>query len=324
MTRWLWLGLALVACAQVASAGGPPGRRDGDRGGPPDRGRLEMFRPDAFGQRGRSNAFDAARRYFDLTPEQQAALAKLDEQRDAEEREARAELTKRLDKKFAALIVEVFPADQKAKYEGVLAALAARDEAIEAAQKEFRAVLDKVRTATPAQRRGFFFSRDGLPNTKADIIRQYINLTEQQHGAVDGLQRDAWTALRDKMRDIPRPQDWRDADARQKYADAMRKAREAVDTQTAQAMALLLDPEQKKAYDAAAAAMDLCNKKIAEADDACEKKLTELVGAEKAKAMRAGGFGQGGWLMGPPPGGPQGPPPDGGAPKGDAPKATAF
>jgi len=236
-----------------------------------------------------------------------------------------SELTKKLDKKYASLIVEVLPADQKAKYEQVLAALAARDEAHEAAQKELRAVLDKARAdqgvtaaATAAARRGpgaFFGS--SVPNSKGDIVRQCINLTEQQRTAVDGIQRDSLDTMRNKMRDVARPQDWRDADARQKYTDAVRKVREQVDAQTAEGMILLLNDEQKKAYQTAAAAMDVSTKKTAATDDACEKKLTELVGAEKAKAMRAG------WWQVPPivqPGQPGGPPAKG----GDAPKATEF
>jgi hypothetical protein len=123
---------------------------------------------------------------------------------------------------------------------------------------------------------------------------------------------------------IARPQDWRDAEARQKFTEAMRKLREEVDAQTAEAMVLLLNDEQKKGYQTAAAALDAYNKKAAETDSACEKKLTELVGAEKAKAMRAGGFAPQGFgpaQGGPPPGAPQ----PGDAPKGEVPKkATQF
>ncbi|MBM4036755.1 MAG: hypothetical protein FJ291_33900, partial [Planctomycetes bacterium] len=273
MRKALWLCLAVATAASAALAGGPPGRRDGERGGPPDRGRFggfDMFRGDALQQRARGNAFDALRRYFDLTPEQQAAVAKLDEQRAGDERDAQADLAKRLDKKYSALILEVLPADQKPKYEGVLAALAARDDAIEAAQKDFRGVVEKTRTAQgvtgAARQRGFFGAFGGpgagLPNDKGDIISQCINLTEQQRGAVDGIRRDGGDNMRNKMRDVARPQDWRDADARQKYADAMRKVREQVDTQTAEAMALLLDPEQKKAYEGAAGALDAYKKKV--------------------------------------------------------------
>jgi hypothetical protein len=288
-----------------------------------------MFRGGDLGQqRTRGNAFDALRRYFDLTAEQQAAVAKLDEQRATDEREAQSELAKRLDKKYSALILEVLPADQKPKYEGVLAALAARDDAIEAAQKEFRGVVEKTRTAQgvtgTAARRGFGpFGGPGssLPNSKGEVISQCINLTEQQRGAVDGIRRDGFDNMRAEMRKLAQI-DWRDAAARQKNTEAMRKIREKVDTQTAEAMALLLDPEQKKAYDGAATALDAYNKKVTEADDACEKKLTELVGPEKAKAMRAAW-----WQLQPQgqPGGPGGPPPKGGeAPKAEAPKATEF
>ncbi|HUT34234.1 MAG TPA: hypothetical protein VNE39_12185 [Planctomycetota bacterium] len=316
MRRLLWLCAVLGAGASVALAAAPPHRHD--QGGRPDRGGERIWPTFTPGgpQRGKANPFDALRRYFDLTPEQQAAVAKLDEQRSAEEREAIAEITKTYDKKFAALLVEVLPADQKAKYEQVIAALTARDDAVEAAQKELRDTIEQVRTAQgiAGTRR---WSGAYLPLSKGDVIRQCINLTEQQRQAMDGVTRDGWTAMRDKMRDVPRPQDWRDADARQKYSDAMRKVREQVDAQSAEAMALLLNDEQKKAYQTVATALDTCNKKIAEADDACEKKLIELVGAEKAKALRAG------WWQVPPivqPGGPGDPPPKG----AEAPKATEF
>jgi hypothetical protein len=317
MRKALWLAVACAMGAQAALAGGAPGR---DRGGPGQR--FDMLRGADFAPpRNRGNAFDALRRYFDLTPEQQAAVAKLDEQRATDERDAMTALAKSLDKKYAALIVETLPADQKAKYEQVLLALAARDDAHEAAQKEFRDALDKVRTdqgvTTAAARRGPAAFGPGLPNSKTDLVRHSINLTEQQRAAVDGVQRDTWGTLREKMQGVARPQDWRDAEARQKYADAVRKVREQVENQAAEAMLLLLNDVQKKAYQTAATALETHDKKVAEADDACEKKLTELVGAEKAKAMRAG------WWQVPPivqPGGQPGNPP----PKGDAPKATEF
>lgn len=326
MVKKLWLVcLALALGATAALAGGPPGRRDGERRGPEGerRGPFEFFREagprgEFPGTRGRGNAFDALRRYFDLTPEQQAALTKLEDQRTADEREAMNEVAKKLDKKYAALIAEILPADQKAKYEAVLAALAARDDAREAAEKEYRAVLIKTRAEQGVTGRAL---GNFLPNSKGEIIRQCINLTEAQRGAIDGVQRDAWGNMRDKMRDVPRPQDWRDADARQKFAEAMRKVREQVDNQAAEAMVLLLNEGQKKAYQTMADALEVYNKKLAEADDACEKKLIELVGPEKAKAMRAAWW----QFPGPMPGGPGGPPPKGGeAPRGDAPKATEF
>lgn len=315
MKKLIWLSLALALGAQAVLAGGPPNR--GDRGGPPDRQRWDQFRGDFFGGRPRGNAFDAVRRYFDLTPEQQAALAKLDEQRSLDEREALVELAKTLDKKYAALIVEALPAEQKAKYEQVLAALAARDEAHEAAQKEFRAALARIREAQGVTGRMSIYN---LPNSKTDIVRTCVNVTEDQRAAMDGVQRDAWAGMRDKMRDVVRPQNWGDAEARQKFGEAMRKVREQVETQAAEGMVILLNEEQKKAYQTGAAALDAYNKKVAEADDACEKKLIELVGAEKAKALRAGW-----WQQVPPiiqPGGPPGGPP----PKGDeaAPRATEF
>jgi len=290
--RLVWLGLAMAVAAQAAVAGGPPGRRG--RGG-------------YFPGRPRGNAFDAVRRYFDLTPEQQAALGKLDGQRAADEREAMVKLARELDKKYAALILEILPDDQKATYEKVLAALAERDEAREAAEKAYREVVNKVREA---QGVGGPLPGHFLPRRKADVIRTCIKLTEEQRAAIDGVQRDAWAGMREKFRAVPRPKDWRDAEARRKYAEAMRKLREDIETQAAEAMAMLLDEEQKKAYGMVAAALDAYQKALAEADETCEKKLAELVGPERAKAFR------GDWWRVPPmvhrPGGP---PPKGGEAK---------
>lgn len=325
MKKLWYVCLALAVAAPGVLAGGPPVRRDGERRPPfvpgagpqgrPFEGLRDQFRGgEFFGSRSVGNAFDALRRYFDITPEQQAAITKLEDQKLADEREALAALGRTLDKKYAALILEVLPADQKAKYEGVLAALAAREEALEAAQKEYRAVLTKVRADQRVAGRALGAN---LPNSKGELIRQCLNLSEAQRGAIDGVQRDAWGNMRDKMRDVPRPEDWRDAAARQKYAEGIRKVREQVDGQAAEAMALLLNEEQKKAYQAMATALEAYNKKVAEADEACEKKLIELVGPEKARAMRAAW-----WQLGPggQPGGPQ---PRGGEAQ-PQPKATEF
>ena len=111
MRKLLWLALAFALGAQMALAGGPPGRREGDR---PRFDPMAVFRGGDFSApRARGNAFDALRRYFDLTPEQQAAVAKLDEQRAADEREAMAAVAKSLDKKYAALIVEASPPSRR-------------------------------------------------------------------------------------------------------------------------------------------------------------------------------------------------------------------
>jgi hypothetical protein len=309
MRKLLWAVLAMGLVGATAQAGGPPG---GPGGRVRDRMGAEFLggRMGEFlgipGARARTDIFDVARRYFPLTPEQQAAIGKLDDQRDTEQSDAIAELNKRLDKKFIALILEALPPEEKAKYEKVIAAITERDEAIEAARKEFRETLDKVRAAQGVEAKG---PTTTLPFNRTDIIRRCLNLTEQQRTGIDQAGRDGWTAMREKMRNVVRPGDWRDADARRQFFEASRKAREEVDAQTAEAMVLLLNDEQKKAYQTAAAAMDAYSKKVKDAEAACEQKLIALVGAEKAKAATT---------PGPMPGTP--PPPAEGPRPGEAPK----
>ena len=283
MRKALGAVLAMVLAAAMAQAGGPP--RGG--GGPGNRGRRGGARGDFFtrmmGRRDRLSVFDAAQRYFDLTEEQNAAVDGLEGLRGAEERAAIAELNKQLDKKYVALILEVLPAAEKPKFEKVFAAMTERDEAIEAARKEFRTVLDKVETDQKIEQKA---PPDYIPFEKTDLVRRFIKLTEQQQTGTDAIRRDGWGGMREKMRNIPRPQDWRDAQARRQYGIAVRKAREEVDEGSAKAMVQLLSEDQQKAYQTAATAFDVYRKKVDEAEAAYEKKIVDLVGEEKARAPR--------------------------------------
>jgi len=236
-----------------------------------------------MGRRPRPDVFDAAQRYFDLTEEQEAAVEKLDDQCGAEERAAQSELRKRLDKKYVVLILEVLPPDDKAKFEKLFAAMTERDEAVEAARKELRAVLDKVEADQGIEEKA---APDYIPFGKTDLIRRFIKLAEAQRERLDAVRREGWGGMRERMRDIPRPRDWRDAQARRQFALAARKVREQIDEESAKTMADLLTDEQKKAYQSAASAMDTYRKKVEEAEEAYEKKLVALVGEEKARGLK--------------------------------------
>ena len=284
MRRLVWIGLAAALAAPSVWAGAP------QRGGGGMRG-MGMFGPGARGPREQTDLFDSVRRYMTLTEEQQAAIGKLDDQRDAEQRAALAEINKRLDTKFLALVLEALPAEEKAKFEKAWAAIAERDAAVAAADKELRDALSALRTAQGVVQTGMLTD---LPGGKADIIRRYLKLTDEQHRQIDEAGRNGGTQMRDAMRDIPRPQDFTDVAARRAFGEAVRKAREQVDNQSADAMAGHLTDDQQKAYRTAAAAYDAAQKKIQDAEQACLKKLTDLVGAEKANArpgFRRGGQG---------------------------------
>jgi len=297
MRKTLWMVVAAAAAASMLWAGEPPG---GEAGGPPGRdrrggppggdprggpgGRFNPFFGQMTGRRRAPDLFDTARRYFDLTEEQQATVEKLHDQYGAEERAAEVELRKGLDKRFLTLIAEVLPAEEKARFEKLFAAMTERDAAIAAAEKEFRTVLDKVETDQGIEDKA---PPDYIPSGKADVIRRFIKLSEQQREDVDGIRRDGWGAMREKMRDVARPQNWRDAAARQRFFEAANKVREEVEGEFAETMAKLLNPEQKKAYDTAAAAYDACRTKVKEAEAAYEKALVDAVGEEKAKGVPA-------------------------------------
>jgi len=291
MRRMVVAALALVVSGVLAQAGGPPDRGAGGdrraRGGDRRARFMEgMRRPGGFfdrmmGGRGGPDVFDAARRFLELNEEQQAAVGKLDSQHDTEEREAIRELRKTLNQKYLALIVEILPGEEKEKFQKLFAAMTERDDALYAARKELLEVLNKISEEQGVEQRG---PTGIVPNSKTDLIRRCIKLTDDQQEEARELRRAAFAAMREEMRNIQRPRDWQDAEAREEFMTAIRKAREAVDDASAKAVAALLNDEQKKAYETASAAHDVYKKKEQASNEAYEKTLVELVGEEKAKA----------------------------------------
>ncbi len=240
----------------------------------------------AMGRGGRgdeTNVFETARRLTELDEEKQGALQILDDQHALEQAEAIAELNRQLNKKYMALVLELLPEADKPKYEKVIAAMMERDEARAAARKALVTVLEEVRTKQGAERQGPI---DAVPFGKTDIIRRYFKLSDDQRAQADELRRDGFAAMREEMRDIERPADFRDPAALQTFIAAMRKARSNVDAQAAEGMAKVLDEKQKADYDVAAKAYDDYQAKIEEIDKAYEAALVAAVGEEKAKELQ--------------------------------------
>ena len=280
MRKALLAALVVSALSPLVLAGGPPDRGQQGRG---RRGDPRGFFDRMMGRRDRIDVFNTAERYFEVTEEKEAPLGMLDGQYEAEERAAMAAIRLELIKKYAPLIGDVLGGEQKAKFEKVVEGMLARYDAVEVAKKEFREVLTKLETEQGVEQKA---APDYIPYAKTDIVRRFIKLSDEQKRGVDDIRRDGWGGMREKMRAIPRPQDWRDAAARQKYMDAARKAREEMSEQSAETMVNLLSDEQKKGYQTAAAAYEAYQAKVKAADEAYQKILVEAVGEEKARGRR--------------------------------------
>ena len=326
MRKPLWIAMIVALSAPPVGAAEPPGPGEGGRGrrpggmpGGPGGGMRGAFGGRMAGALGgifdaltRTDIFDAARKTLDLADKAKTGVDVLDAQYADELQAAVAELRTKMSKEYVAKILELLPDEQKPKYEAVAKALAEREEAIAAAQKELKPVLDKVKTSQGADkaqrddRRPRFGLPGGTSTSKVDILRTHFVLTEDQQDALDTAQREQFGAMRDRMQGLfPGPRDaggQRDPNAFRQIGQAMRQVRDEVDEQVAKGMADLLTDAQKKDYAPACAAIDVCKKKTKDAEDACRKKIVEAVGEEKADA-----------LLGPPPGKPA-------EPK----KATAF
>jgi len=304
--RTVWAAVSLLLVGTLASAADAPAA------GVPEKPRavLAPWAQPGGGQY-RFTPFDLARRFGNLTPDQQAAINRLQMQRYEELRKETARINREIDRRFAPLVVAVLGPDQKDAFEQVLAALAERDAAVDAAREDAIAALRKLREAQPdaAARAGYFAPY--VPQRKQDVIQQFAGLAPEQMAQVGQIQRDSWAAMRDAMNAIPRPDDWRDAAARRQYYEATQKARTDVEEKIAHGMLALLTPEQKKAYEAAQAIVDAHDKKLKDAEAACAEKLVKILGQEKFDAL----FGQPGFEMAPPP--PGAPPPPPKAPKGE-------
>ena len=279
MKKALLVVLVLVLSAAMLEAGGVVIRQF--KGGQPI-----VSTPGTYlgrGSRGRSDLFYVLRRYFDLTKEQTGNVNELSAKRAEEERQALAEMRKTLDKKYLALIIEILPGEEKDKYQKVLAAMTERDELMAAARKEFRELLEKIATEQGLTPKA---STRYLPYSKTDIVRRVLKLTAEQRKEADSIRKESWSTMREAMRDIERPKNWRDQDQRKKYTEATRKIRDQVNEQIANETMRILTPPQKTAYQTGAAGMDAYTKKTKDAADVCEKKLIALLGEEKVKTFR--------------------------------------
>ena len=151
MRKLICASVTLLLSAAMLQAGAPGDRGGRDRGGRDrggrDRGGRDrrgdfmqrmMGGPGGFlSRRTRTtNVFDVARRSVDLPEDLQAALAKLEAEHAAKEREAIDEARKLLAKEYVPRIIELLADDQKAKYKEVVAALDARDEVLAEARKK--------------------------------------------------------------------------------------------------------------------------------------------------------------------------------------------
>ncbi len=312
MRKLIWSVLALVLCCAMVRAGEPGGERRGPGRGE-RRGRMggRGGPPGMFGRRDRgTDIFDVARRACELNAEAQAAVGNLAIQYAVEEADVLADLRKRLNKEYLVRVLALLPDDEKAKYEKVVAAMTERDEAIAAAKKELREILDKVRTRQGADKvvaddRGprFFRPRRGeVPTQKLDMFRTHFVLNEDQRADLENIRDGNREAMREKMRermgDLRRGGGRPDPARMRQLGQVFRQVRQEVDEENAKAVVQILTDAQKKDFAVATAAMDACKKKAADAEAACRKKVTEVIGEEKTTA-----------LLGPPPAAPAKPAP---------------
>lgn len=280
MRKWLWVGLAVFLASPsvwAGAPGGPGGGRGGrfGRGGP-----MAQFMQGQQGQ----DAFDVARRYFNLTDEQKASLAKIEAQADTEQRAAEVQLRAQLNTKYAPLIGAVLPAADQDKFAKVMAAITERDAAITAAENELWTALNTLRVAQGVTSP----EPNNLPFGKSGIIQNFMKLSDDQTKAMDETAKAGRGKVGEAMKAVPRPQDFNDPAARQTFGEAMRKIRVQVDGEISDVMAVQLTDDQRKAYQAAATVYDAVQKKIQDARDACDKKLTDLGAVPIPRAGAAG------------------------------------
>ncbi|MBL7222774.1 MAG: hypothetical protein ISS72_02875 [Candidatus Brocadiae bacterium] len=308
MQRLFSLALALAFGASLAMAGEPggdrrgPGGRMGDRqrgmrGGPP---------PGLFGGPN-TDIFDVAQRAATLTVEQRAAVEALATQFAAAEAEAVAEVRKRLNKEYLVQIVKLLPDGEKPKYEAAITAMTARDEAIAAATKTLRAVLDNVKAKQGADKapaaddgRPPFF---GLPRAaaltaKLDLLATHFVLSDGQKAMLDDVRRGAHEGMRDRMRDAMRGRmaalhqagGRPDIDMFRTVRSTMQRVREQLDEENAKKAVEILNEKQKADFATASKAIDAFRKARDEAEATCRTQVVEAVGDDKANA-----------ILGPPP-----------------------
>lgn len=231
-------------------------------------------------RRYRLTPFDIARRLLNLEEEQEQAVAALQRERNNEYRQKIAELNDQLRAKYGVRVQETLDANDQDLFAKVRAAIEQRDAAITETRNHALATLSKLRPK-PGDNRRTRKRATFVPRRKQDILRYYVDLTEEQRDAYNEIRRDGFAALREAMRDIPRPENWRDRAARQQFAEAMRQARKDMDEKIAKATVEQLSPEQKKNYHAALAVVQTHDQKVETAQQACDEKLIALLGEER-------------------------------------------
>lgn len=313
MRRLMWIAMIVALGAlpvAAAEEGGPPeggakrgGRVPGIKGGPGGGpgGRMMGRGGRVFDPLAPTDIFNAARKTLDLADKARTGVDLLDAQYADELQAAIAQVRTRMSKEYAAKILDLLPDEQKPKFEAVAKALAERDEAIAAGQKELKKVLDAVKTSQGADqprredRRPRFGMMGGATASKVDILRTHFVLTDQQQEALDTTERESAAAMRERMQALfaalregggpPDPNGFR------QIGPAMRQIRDELDDEVAKAALQFLTDDQKKDYTVACAAIDVCKSKAKDAEEACRTRIVEAVGVERANA-----------LLGPPPG----------------------
>jgi hypothetical protein len=209
-----------------------------------------------------ANAVDLAGRIVPLTPAQRAQLAALARQLEADKVAAIA----RLNKAYADKVRPVLDADQRTRYDGVLAALSAMDAELTAAREEFvTSVGPEASAALPPRH---------VPIADAT---EFLPLDEQKRAGIRDLRETLNAALQDAL--IGRvggepPADleaWRER--RRQFVEARQKA----EADYSAGLDALLSPDERKQLARAEAAVDTYNRRIREARRQAAAGLLELL-----------------------------------------------
>jgi len=243
-----------------------------------------------------TDLFSVARRAVTLAADKLAALENLAIEFAIAESDAQAEIHKKLNKEYLAKVVALLPDAEKPKYEKAIAAMTARDDALDIAEKALRETLAKVKTNQGADKvaaaqdpnQRFFRGRPGdVPTRKYDVLQTCFVLTDEQKQQVQVIHDANRNATRDKMRAqfaALRPQGGGRPDPAQfrRMAPLMREASNQADDEDAKGIVNLLTDAQKTDFATACTAMDTYRKALADAEAACRKVVVEALGQEKA------------------------------------------
>lgn len=231
--------------------------------------------------------FGTAQRCFELTEEQRGVINQIRRQREIELDERMKEIRKELDKKYVKVVGEALPPAESKKYEKVVDAQLARDEIIADADAEYAgtvkdALAKHKAEAAPGRR---------LPRwwpavwSKDDIVDTYLKLSDEQRETIDELKKIREKEWQSESRKIERPEDWGNAEAREKFGNEMRDLRKTIEAETLEAMWMVLTEQQKKACTAAFEALQTWEQKVDEAVEECDKKITEQVGEDMLERL---------------------------------------